>query len=299
MNPPLAYFNGDFRPASELALSIEDLGVLQGVAVSERLRTFRGTLFHLHDHLERLDNSLRIIGLSLDVSLEQIGHIAQQLVSTNGTLLTEGDDLGLCIFATPGVPTVTRWTIVIHTYPLPFGQWSTYYTQGQALTETGIRQVPASCWPLELKCRSRMHYYLADRAAHQMHPGSRAVLLDGDSFVSEASTANLLFYRDTEGLVSPSLHRILPGVTLSVLTNLAAQLGIPVHYRDFRLDELETADEILLCSTSPCVWPVTQLNGQPTGRGADGPVLRRLLNTWSELVGLDIAAQAQQFSWRR
>ena len=132
-----------------------------------------------------------------------------------------------------------------------------------------------------------------------MHPGSRAVLLDGDSFVSEASTANLLFYRDTEGLVSPSLHRILPGVTLSVLTNLAAQLGIPVHYRDFRLDELETADEILLCSTSPCVWPVTQLNGQPTGRGADGPVLRRLLNTWSELVGLDIAAQAQQFSWRR
>jgi len=299
MNSPLAYFDGDFRPASELTLSIEDLGVLQGVAVSERLRTFRGTLFHLQDHLQRLDNSLKVIGVSLELSLERIGQIAEQLISTNSKLLAADDDLGLSIFATPGIATVTRSTLGIHTCPLPFGQWASYYAQGQAITETGIRQVPASCWPPELKCRSRMHYYLADRRAHQMRPGSRAILLDDKGFVSEASTANIVFYRESEGLVSPPLDKILPGVSLSVLVEIAAQLGIPVRYRDFGLDELETADEILLCSTSPCVWPVTEVNGRAAGGGPDGPLVRRLLTTWSELVGLDIVAQAQRFSWRR
>ena len=115
-----------------------------------------------------------------------------------------------------------------------------------------------------------MHYFLADRLAHTLDPGSRAVLLDQEGFVSEASTANMLFYRRGEGLVSPPRERILPGVSLSVLAELAAGLGIAFHFRRFRLEELAAADEILMCSTSPCVWPVTRLNGQPLAAGCPG-----------------------------
>jgi branched-subunit amino acid aminotransferase/4-amino-4-deoxychorismate lyase len=297
MKPELAYFRGEFRPAHELALSVEDLGFVQGVAVSERMRTFGGRLFRVDDHVQRLARSAAMIDVTLECTWEQIGQIAQELASHNASRLDPGDDLGLSLFVTPGVPGGVP-TLGMYTYPLPFRQWVSYYAAGQALTETGVRQVPAVCWPLALKCRSRMHYYLADKQAHRIDPGSRAILLDLEGFVSEASTANVLFYRRDEGLISPTLSRILPGVSLSVIDELAAGLGTPMHYRDFRLEELAEADEILLCSTSPCIWPVTRLNGRRAGRGTEGPLFRALLAAWNALIGLDIEDQARRFTAR-
>jgi branched-subunit amino acid aminotransferase/4-amino-4-deoxychorismate lyase len=164
--------------------------------------------------------------------------------------------------------------------------------------ETGIRQVPEACWPAALKCRSRMHYYLADHAAERLDPGARAVLLDLDGCVSEASTANIVMLRRSEGLVSPPRERILPGVSLTVLAELAAELGIPWHFRPFGWEELAAADEILLCSTSPCVWPVTRLNRRPLEPGAAGETYRRLLQAWGASVGVDIAEQARRYRFR-
>lgn len=299
MTGALGYLNGEFLPAAQLAISADDLGFLQGVAVSERLRTFRGTVFRLEEHLKRLGNSLQLIGLVPDLSLPRIGEVVVELVERNHRLLMDGDDLGVSLFVTPGAQAEARPTLGIQAFPLPFGQWAHVYEQGQTLTETGVRQVPACCWPPELKCRSRMHYYLADQRAHQLHPGSRAVLLDLDGYVSEASTANVVVYRRDEGLVSPPLEKILPGVSLSVLAELATALGIPLRYRDLTLDEFHSADEILLCSTSPCVWPVTSLNGRPSGSGPQGPVFRSLLAAWGELVAVDIPAQARQFGFRK
>ncbi len=298
MTDRVAYFNGEFSPDSALAISIDDLGFVQGACVSERLRTFGGRLFRLDEHLQRLANSLQILNLKPAESLTQIGQIAEQLVTHNRHGLPAEDDLGLSLFVTPGIPASNQVTIGLHTYPLPFGQWCQYYTQGQALTETGIRQIPPSCWPPALKCRSRMHYYLADQRAQQIDAGSRAVLLDQDGFVSEASTANLVMYCEAEGLISPPLEKILPGVSLSVLAELAGRQEIDMHYRDFTLEELAGADEILLCSTSPCVWPVTRLNGRPTRGHSARPLSKRLLVAWSELVGLNIAEQACRFATR-
>jgi branched-chain amino acid aminotransferase len=299
MTEPLAYLNGDFIPASQMVVSAEDLGFAQGVAISERLRTFRGQLFRLDEHLERLANSLRIVDLQPGLSMARIGELADELVSRSRHMLTEEDDLGVSLFITPGIPALQQPTVGMRAYPLPFGQWTSYHDQGQSLTETGVRQVPESCWPAALKCRSRMHYFLADRLAHARDPGSRAVLLDQEGCVSEASTANVLFYRRGEGLVSPPRERILPGVSLSVLAALAAGLGIAFHFRKFQLEELAAADEILMCGTSPCVWPVTRLNGQPLEPGARGPVYQQILRAWCELVGVDIAAQARRFSFRK
>lgn len=299
MSEPLAYLNGDFIPASALSLSVNDLGFAQGAAISERLRTFRGQVYRLDDHLERLANSLRLVDLQPQLPLARIGALIEELAARNYPLLTTEDDLGISLFVTPGVPGQGPPTIGIETYPLPFGRWVHYYDQGQALMETGIRQVPEACWPAALKCRSRMHYFLADRAAERLDPGSRAVLLDLDGRVSEASTANLVIFRRHEGLVSPPRERILPGVSLAVLAELAAGLGVAWQFRAFGWDELVSADEILLCSTSPCVWPVTRLNRRPLVPGVAGEMNCRLLQAWGEAVGVDIAAQARRFASRR
>jgi len=74
---------------------------------------------------------------------------------------------------------------------------------------------------------------------------------------------------------------------------LAAKLGIPFVERDLQVYSVINADEAFLASTPYCLMPVTRINGVAIGDGRPGPVLRRLLEAWNELVGLDIYAQIQ------
>jgi D-alanine transaminase/branched-chain amino acid aminotransferase len=143
-----------------------------------------------------------------------------------------------------------------------------------------------------------MHYYLADKRAREIEPGARALMQDLEGFVTEATTANVLVYYRDVGLVSPPRERILPGISVAVIESLAEKLNVPFHHRDLTAEDVATADEVLLTSTSPCVWPVTRLNGKPIADGKRGPLARRLLACWSELVGLDIEAQAAEFANR-
>ncbi len=309
MSEPLAYLNGQLIPASQAAVPVYDTGFVQGVTVAEQLRTFRGKLFRLDHHIQRLAHSLEIVGIQSEVGLPQLAEAAQDLVARNHALLADGDDLGLSMFITPGMyPTFSSMaellpsragpTVCMHTYLLPFHLWADLYERGQSLVITDVEQVPAACWPPELKCRSRMHYYLADRQARLIEPGSRALLLDAHGQVSESSTANVVIYRRDEGLTSPPREKILPGISMAVLEELAAALNIPFVQHDLSPDDVAAADEVILSSTSPCLLPVVRLNGRPIGSGTPGDVFRSLLAAWSQLVGVDIAAQAARFGHR-
>ena len=304
MDEPLAFLDGEWIPAAAAKLPVGDAGFVLGAAVAEQLRTFAGEIFRLDDHLRRLEQSLRTVGIDTGMTSDRFAQLARQLVAKNHSLLAPGDDLGLSIFVTPGAypayspPGPAKPTVCMHTYPLPFRLWAEKYRKGQALVVTDVEQVPAQSWPPQLKCRSRMHCYLADRRAAAIEPGARALLLDRQGFVLEASTANILIYKAGVGLICPPAEKILHGISLAVMVELAGQLGIPTTRRDLAPREVAAADEVLLGSTPLCLVPVTRLNGHPIGDGSPGKVFGRLLAAWSELVGVDIAGQAERFAGR-
>ncbi|REK05981.1 MAG: hypothetical protein DWQ37_22925 [Planctomycetota bacterium] len=304
MPDPQAYLNGKFLPAEQAVLRVSDAGFVQGTTVAEQLRTFGGRLFRLEMHIARLFHSLGIVGIDPGLNPAQLARAASELVAHNHPLLAEGDDLGLVMFVTPGAyPTMLPGdapgpTVCLHTFPLRFDLWVDKYEQGESLATTDVMQVPSACWPPELKCRSRMHYYLADRAARQRFPGSRALLLDAQGYVVEASTANVVLYKKDTGLLLPPAHKTLPGISLAVLHELAEELELYSDERDLRPLDVAAADEVFLTSTSPCIAPVTQLDGRPIGDGRPGPMFGHLMSAWNELAGLDIVAQARRFSQR-
>ena len=299
-----AYYDGRWISAAELAVPVSDTGFVQGVCIAEQLRTFGGRLFRLDGHLDRLFHCLDLVGIDPGMPQRQFAEIAEQLTAHNHRLMAPGDDLGLSIFVTPGPyrtftgPQPGRPLVCMHTYALPFRLWAEPYRAGQSLVTTAVRQVPGDCWPSELKCRSRMHYYLADREAAATEPGARALLLDHDGFVAEASTANALAYRADEGLLSPPLGKVLRGISMGVVVELTARLRIPFKQRDLRPDDFAAADEAMLTSTSVCLLPVTRFNGQSVGQGTPGPIFHRILEAWKELVGLDFTEQARRFAQR-
>src|SRR5882757_7637329 len=299
MDQITVFLNGAWIPNSELHISVDDAGFLLGATVTERLRTFGGRVFRLAEHLDRLRNSLKIVGLDSDKICNQVATAVPEFLRRNGALIGAGDDWSIVAFATPGVAGSGTPTVCVHGYPLPFKTWASKYETGVSVVVSQIRQIPPNCVPPELKCRSRMHFYLADREAAARQPGARAILLDQDGYIAEATSANVVVFREGEGFVSPPHDNILVGVSLGVVEELSARINVPFVTRRLTVDELCSADEALLTSTSICALPIVECNGHPIAGGKPGPVFRRLLSAWNDLVGLDIAEQARQYAARQ
>jgi len=137
-----------------------------------------------------------------------------------------------------------------------------------------------------------------DAEARAKDPSASGLLLDRDGFVNETSRANIIALVDGEGLVSPRKDRILPGVSLSVVEELALQVGEKLVYRDIMPFELVTAKEVMLCSTAACLWPAVKIDDNQIANGKPGETFKQLLKEWQHLVGLDIKAQASKFAER-
>jgi len=308
MPEPVVYLNGNMVPASQAHLAIYDAGIVLGATVTEMVRTFKHELFRLDEHLSRLSRALKYVRFDIGMPMEQLGRISRGVVQHNAELIDADDELGLIIFVTAGeYPTYaggaagsvrTTPTVCVHTFPMPFELWAAKMERGLSVVTPSIRHVPPQCYDSNMKCRSRMHYYLADQEARLADPDAVALLLDLDGNVTETGGANFLIVEEG-AVVSPTLRNILPGISRSTVRELAGRLSIPFVEREFQTFNVINADEALTASTPYCLMPVTRINGLPIGDGRPGPVFRKLMAAWSELVGLDIGRQIADGALRR
>jgi D-alanine transaminase len=87
----------------------------------------------------------------------------------------------------------------------------------------------------------------------------------------------------------PNGHRILPGTTRDVVTELAARLGLRCESGRVTEPGLRAADEIWLAFATRGVLPVTTLDGAAVGNGEPGPIFKRISSAFAhytrELAG--------------
>ncbi|HEY7329188.1 MAG TPA: aminotransferase class IV [Gemmataceae bacterium] len=297
---PLVFLNDQVMPASQAHISIFDAGIVLGATVAEQTRTFDKRLWRLDEHLDRLLSSLRCTRIDIGLSKDQLACISQELIEHNTRLLDESGELGLIQFVTAGEnpiyagiserPPRTSPTVCVHTYPLPFALWAKKMLTGAHVITPSIRHVPPQCYDPKVKYRSRMHFYLADLEARQVDPEATALLLDLAGNITETSTANFLIV-ERGTIISPTTVNILPGISRTMVIELAGKLGIPFLERDLQVDDAISADEAFLTSTTFCLMPVTKINGAQIGEGRPGALTRLLLHTWSAKVGVDIEKQ--------
>jgi branched-subunit amino acid aminotransferase/4-amino-4-deoxychorismate lyase len=242
--------------------------------------------------------SLEIVGIETSEVINDLEELLPECARRNSPRLDPADDLAIVVFVTPSPLGNQPGLVCVYAEPLQFGAWADAFSTGVSAWISDVRQVPTNCWPAELKCRSRMHYFLADLAARKQAPGNRAIMLDQEGYIAESTNANILIYNPLEGLISPPRDRILPGVTLAVIEELATVQDIPVREQLITPDELCAAAEVLLLSTSICLLPVTRCGDQPIGTGTPGKMYHQLLTAWNDMVGMDIVTQAERFATR-
>lgn len=298
----IAFFDEEMVAAETVAIPPNDAGFMLGASVVERLRTFAGKPFALAEHFTRLRNSLKIAGFQPQQDLPSLEETTREIVAANFSQVEPGDDLSVSIVVTPGpielaATSNARPLTIITAEPIDFRGIPARYQHGQRLRTTHIRQTSPTCWPPELKCRSRMHYFLADQAARAIEPTSRALMQDDLEFVTEATTANTIVYND-DLFRSPPLEKVLPGVTLARTESFVQGWNATFRYKDLTVADFESAAEVLLTSTTPSVIPAVSLNGQLIGNGKPGPMFRKLIDKWSQTAGFDMIEQAQRFENR-
>ena len=103
MTERLVYINGELVPESEAKISVFDHGFLYGDGVFEGIRAYRGVVFKLREHIERLYDSAKFLRIEIPMSREELMEAILETVRRNGlsdcyirVVVTRGiGDLGL------------------------------------------------------------------------------------------------------------------------------------------------------------------------------------------------------------
>jgi len=296
MSEPIAYLKGEFVPASKCVLPIYDLGIVLGAAVTDFFRTFHQRPYLMERHMQRFYDSCKYARIIPPVSLDESLAISEKLIAENSKL-APNDELGLVLYMTAGqnavyagaagMPETLTPTYVQHTFPLRFHMWKDAFLNGVHCATPAPRHWPPQCISSKIKNRNRLHMWIGEQEVKQLDPNVVPVFLDIDGNLTETGGSNFVIYKNGR-VISPRRHNILWGISLTIVEKILDDLGIPFAEQDIQSYDVVTADEAWMPTTPYCLGPVVRFNGAPIGTGTPGPVWRRVLDRWSEMVGKDI-----------
>ena len=94
----------------------------------------------------------------------------------------------------------------------------------------------------------------------------------------EGTASNLFIVKNNVLITPPKSNLLLPGITRDLVVELAQKNNIQCEVRDITEDELSSADEIWLTSSTREVAPVITLNGNAVGDGVAGDCWKKMIN---------------------
>lgn len=281
MKKDLVYVNGKFLHRREAVVSIEDRGFVFGDGVYEVLRVIEGRLFATRFHNERLARSLEGVRIKLagQDSPATLVDVGKELLRENGLL--EGEAT-LYIQVTRGATTRAHYFPPADVAPTIYISVARF-TPSMELAERGAAAIthPDLRWGrCDLKTLNLLPNVLASQAAKEK--GAFEAMLIRDGVVTEGAKTN--FFGVVDGMLRthPCDNHILPGITRSVLRDLASQVGIALDETPITVDEIPGLSELFLTGTTTDVMPVVQLDGRFVGDGKPGELTRKLQRVLSE-----------------
>jgi branched-chain amino acid aminotransferase len=275
-----ASINGNVVPAEEARVSVLDNGFAFGDSVYEVLRTYGGRVFEPGRHFRRLRASAARLGFSVPASdsdlLAQVdGLVARAGKGESYIRIVVSRGLGDCSY---NLERVQGPTVVMIQKPLPpYPPW--HYADGIKIAAVGVRRNHPRALDPAIKSSNLLNNILAVREAHA-RGAEEPVLLNQEGFLAEGASTNVFLARDGTLYTPPLSAGILAGITREVVLELLPGLGIPSREEPLRLEDLLSADEAFMTSTTREVVPVKQVDETPLRQGSPGPLTRRVMEAF-------------------
>ena len=275
-----ASVNGIVTPAEEARVSVLDNGFSFGDSVYETLRTYNGRPFEWGRHLRRLRASAGRLGFEIPPTNDQVLGQLDAVLKRAGNpesyirlIVSRGrGDLSYHFELVKG-PTVV---IVVKPYA---GYPARHYSEGVPVVLVKIRRNHPQALDPAIKSSNLLNNVLAVREA-QARGAEEAILLNQKGDIAEGASTNVFVVRDGF-LMTPVLQTgILAGITRELVLELARDLGIPAREQAIAPDELLSADEAFLTSTTREVVPIRTVDDRAVGPSQPGPLTLRILEAF-------------------
>ena len=259
------WMNGELVDWDDARIHVGAHGLHYGTGVFEGVRcydtpkgpaVFRGT-----DHMQRLHDSARLIGMEIPYSVEDLKNATNDLLGANGLAECYIRPIAFYGFGQLGVsargnPVET----VIMSWP-----WGTYL--GEEALQNGIRtkistwqRIPANVFPHASKAtgvylNSMLAVSEAQRAGYD-----EAIMLTPDGNIADGP-GETIFVVSRGKIFTPDLSTgILHGITRDSVIQIATDLGYTVVEKALIRSDLYLADEVFMCGTAAEVTPLASVD---------------------------------------
>lgn len=302
----IVYMNGEFVPESQAKISIYDSALMFGDMVFEMTRSFNKKQFKLREHLERLYSSIKFVQIPLKMSLDEMEKLCYEVISKNEPNFEPDDEHRLVINVSRGPLSIysevfsgkMEPTIIIADIPLkwPVNGMGKLFDMGINAVIPSQRAIPSYLLEPKVKNRSRIHYMMANiEVSHYSGENNWALLLDPDGFIAEGTGDNFFIVKNNE-IITPEGRNILRGISREYIFELAKELQLKIIEKNIEVYDVINADEAFMTGTPFCMLPVTSINNISISNGTRGPIFEKLLNKWSQNVGVNIEQQIKKFN---
>ena len=253
----LGYYNGEYGLIEEMKIPMLDRVCWFGDGIYDATYAHNHKIFDMKAHLDRFYNSAKILDINMPIERSELEKLLTELVLKvdDGDQfvymqVTRGSGLRGHIYAED-----IKANLWITLTPSPVADT---YKPIDVITYEDKRFYYCNCKTLNL-IPSCLAATAADRAGCE-----EAIFHRGD-IVTECAHSNVSIFKDGKVITHQLDDKVLPGTARLRLLAFAKKLGFGVEERDYTLDELMNADEVVVHSTGSFCIPVKTVDGKPVG----------------------------------
>lgn len=268
----ICYLDGTYLPLTEARISPMDRGFLFGDGAYEVIPVYSRRPFRIAEHIARLGRTLDAVRIANPHTAADWEAIVNELVARNAWV-----DQSIYLHVSRGPDERRNHAFPAVVRPTVFLMSEALVTPSAEALASGVAAVSAADFRWA-RCDLKTTALLANCLLRQVaiDKGCAETVLFRDGFLTEGAASNIFVVRDGVLLAPPKSHLMLPGITYDVVLELAATHGLEHRVREILEDEVRTADELWLTSSTKEVLAITSLDGRPVGDGRPGPVGREM-----------------------
>lgn len=263
----LGYYNGKFGPLDEMTIPMNDRVHWFGDGVYDAGPCRNYHIFAIDEHIDRFFNSAALLDIVMPVTKQELKDLLNDLVKKVDT----GD---LFVYFQ-----VTRGT-GIRNHAYTEGPGNLWVMLKPETISDGIEPIKlitvedTRFYHCNIKTLNLIPSVLATEKAKRAGC-QEAVLYRPGGRVTECAHSNVHIIKDGKLYTAPTDNLILPGIARAHLIKKCKELGIAVSETPYSLNDLFTAEEVLVTSSSNLCLHACEIDGKPVG-GKQPEMLKKI-----------------------
>ena len=295
------WMNGTMVPWDQANVHILTHTLHYGMGVFEGIRAYETSegpgVFRLSEHIARLHDSAKIMGMELPYSVAELVEATKLVVRDSGLPSCYVRPIAYFGYGEMGLNTLPCTVdVAIACWP-----WGAYL--GDDAVTKGVR-MKISTWlrhdhnAMPPAAKTTGNYVNSSLAkVEALRAGyDEAIMLNPAGMVSECTGENIFVLRKGRVVTPPQSAGALEGITQDTVATILRDMGVPCTEADVTRSDLYTCDEMFVCGTAaevsavnsvddraiPCPGPVTSEVAAQYARIVRGQVDQ--YRDWVELV---------------